>query len=257
MFKNSPARIAVLVLVAVARLQSAAADPLTDAIDRQVEANRASAAAQRNIDELGDQTRRLLDEYRDALRRTETLDAYNAHLRRLVESQRAEQAALERQMTEVEVTRRDLVPLMLRMRETLDRFVQLDRPFLAGERTRRMAELKALMDRADVGDGEKFRRLLDAYRLERDYGGTLEAYRAELKDGGPVRTVDFLRVGRIGLYYRSLDGREAGAWSQKTRRWEKLPADSGPAIRDGLAVARKETPPVLLPIAVETEEAAR
>lgn len=235
-----------------------AAGALTEAVDSQVKANQAAAAAQKNIDALRDESQRLLAEYREALRQTEVLQAYNDHLRRLVESQRTEKASLEQQIKEVEVTRRDLVPLMLRMTETLQRFVELDRPFLPDERARRMEGLSTLMDRADVNDAEKFRQVLQAYQIENEYGKTIEAYRAELKNGGNgVRTVDFLRVGRVGLYYQSLDGRESGVWNHQTRQWEKLPKDYNNPIRLGLAIARKERAPELLPVAIQAPEATR
>lgn len=234
------------------------AEALTGAIESQVESNRASAAVQSNIDKLSDETRRMLEEYRAALRQTEVLNAYNAHLRRLVESQDAAKASMEDQMRNLENTRRDIVPLMLRMTETLERFVKLDRPFLIEERSRRVAELKSLMDRADVGDAEKFRRLLEAYRIENEYGKTIQAFRAELANGGGVaRMVDFLRIGRIGLFYQTLDGREAGVWNNRTRRWQALPTEYNKAVGKGLAIARKESAPELLPIAVEPPEAVR
>ncbi|MGZ8216161.1 DUF3450 domain-containing protein [Methylomagnum sp.] len=236
---------------------ASAAEPLMEAIDSQVKSNQASASAQQNIDNLSDQTRRMLDEYRDALRRTEALNAYNTHLRRLVASQDADQASLEKQLGDIEATRRDIVPLMLRMLEALDRFVQLDRPFLPDERARRLADLKDLMNRADVNDAEKFRRLLDAYRVENEYGKTIETYRAELNSGGNPRTVDFLRIGRVALLYQNLDGKETGVWNSKTKQWQTLPTDYNAPVRKGLAVARKETPPELLPIAVDAPEAAR
>ena len=40
---------------------------------------------------------------------------------------------------------------------------------------------------------------------------TIEAYRDSLESEGVKRTVDFVRVGRVGLYYQSLDGARAGA----------------------------------------------
>ena len=247
----------ILLLVFSCAHPAWAAEPLIEAIDSQVKANQSAAASQKNIDALRDQTQRMLDEYRDALRQTEVLTAYNDHLRRLVESQRTEKVSLEKQIKDVEITRRDLVPLMLRMTETLQRFVQLDRPFLPEERSRRMAELNSLMGRADVSDAEKFRRLLEAYQIENEYGKTIEAYRAELQNGeNSIRTVDFLRVGRIGLFYQSLDGRESGVWNNKTRHWEKLPTGYNNAIHTGLAIARKERAPELLPIPVEAPEAA-
>lgn len=246
-----------ILLLTIAGIHPAnAADPLIEAIDNQVKANQSAAASQQSIDALRDQTQRMLDEYREALRQTEVLQAYNEHLRRMVESQRAEKVSLERQIKDVEVTRRDLVPLMLRMTETLQRFVQLDRPFLPEERSRRMAELDSLMGRADVSDAEKFRRLLEVYQIENEYGKTIEAYRAELKGDSNTRTVDFLRFGRIGLFYQTLDGRESGIWNNQTRGWETLPPDFHTPIHHGLAIARKERAPELLPIAIEAPEAA-
>ncbi len=235
-----------------------AEEALRQALDRQVKSNQAAAAAQQSIDQLDEQTRKMLDEYRESSRKTEALEAYNAHLRRLVESQAEERSSLERQLGEIEATRRDIVPLMLRMVDALDRFIQLDRPFLSEERSRRMAELKSLMNRADANDADKFRRLLEAYRAENEYGKTIEAYRAELKEGGgPARTVDFLRIGRVALLYQSLDGRETGVWNSRTRHWQGLPSEYNKPVRAGLAVARKESPPELITIAVEPPEAAR
>lgn len=246
--------LSVLVLSALGSAQGAS---LTDAIEHQAKSNEAAASAQQNIDALNEQSRRLSDEYRDALRRTEALNAYNAHLRQLVAAQELETQSLEKQQADIEATRRDIVPLMLRMVDALDHFVQRDRPFLQDERSQRVAELKAMMTQAELNDAEKFRAVLDAYRTENDYGNTIETYRGDLKEGAGSRTVDFLRAGRVALLYQSLDGREIGAWNNQSRRWHTLPSEYRDAIRQGLAVARKDIPPELFPIAVELPEAGQ
>lgn len=239
-------------------LAEAPSKALAEAVERQVRSNDTSAAAQKSIDGLRDQTQRMLEEYRDALRQTEQLSAYNEHLRRLVESQRTQKAALEQQVREIEVTRRDLVPLMLRMTNTLQQFVSLDRPFLAVERARQVADLQALMQDHEVNDAEKFRRLLEAYQVENGYGKTVGAYQGEITlDDKATRTVDFLRVGRIGLYYQTLDGRQSGLWNGTTRRWESLPAEYNPMIRKGIVMARQERPKELQPIVIEASEISR
>jgi len=233
------------------------AESLSQAVNTQVDSNQAALTAQRDIDKLGEQTRRALDEYRDTLRQTEALEAYNAHLRQLVSSQESTRQSLEKQIRDIELTRRDLVPLMLSMVDALDRFVQLDRPFLKDERTRRINDLKELMTRADIGDTEKFRRILESYQSESDFGKSIETYRADLVQSGTTRTVDFLRFGRAALLYRTLDGKESGAWSTRTQTWKPLPARYGIWFDKGLAVARREKPPELLPIPVEIAEAAQ
>ena len=55
--------------------------------------------------------------------------------------------------------------------------------------------------------GEKFRRIMEAYLVELDFGRTIEAYRGELNLDNAVKTVNFLRVGRLGLVLPDLGRR--------------------------------------------------
>jgi hypothetical protein len=139
---------------------------------------------------------------------------------------------------------------MLRMLSWLEEFVAMDIPFLPEERGLRVRQLQALMDRADVSVGEKYRRVLEAYQIEMEYSRTIEASRGELAGDAQTRTVDFLRIGRVGLYYLTLDRTEAGFWNPATGRWELLPEHDIQAIRDGLRIARKQAAPDLLRLPV-------
>ena len=65
---------------------------------------------------------------------------------------------------------------MMRMIDGMEQFIALDVPFLPEERKNRVMDLKAMMDRADVAASEKFRRVMEAYQVEMDYGRTMEAY---------------------------------------------------------------------------------
>ena len=53
---------------------------------------------------------------------------------------------------------------------------------------------------------EQFRLLLEAYQLEQDYGNRIESWRGPLALEGQELSVGFLRVGRVALYYQTLDG---------------------------------------------------
>jgi hypothetical protein len=110
----------------------------------------------------------------------------------------------------------------------------------------------------EVNDAEKFRRLLEAYQAENGYGKTVSAYQGEITlDDKETRTVDFLRVGRIGLYYQTLDGRQSGLWNAGARRWDSLPAEYNAMLRKGIVTARQERPKELLPIVIEASEISR
>ncbi len=231
------------------------ADTLSQAI--QVENNTHSAASlsQKKINALDDRTRKMLEQYRSAKHQTKTLLTYNAHLDRLLASQEQEKQSLTQQLEQIEITQREIVPLIINMQKSLEQFVALDLPFLPKERQERLQKLKAMMSRADVTTAEKFRRLIEAYQIENSYGNTIEAYRGNIQLEGQESSVDFLRLGRIALYYQRLDASEAGFWNQDEQRWETLDSSHAAAIRQGLRMARKETAPnlLMLPIAAATE----
>ena len=245
-----------LVMPAMVCLQTEA-DSLIPVIEAELQTNVEATRSQKKIDKLSDDTRKMLDEYRHNLRQANVLKQYNDHLSKLVDSQVTEKSSLEKQLVEVDVTQQEVVPLMLRMLENLETFVAYDLPFLPDERRSRLNRLNQLMVRADVTTAEKFRQILEAYQIESDYGRTIEAYRADLKTDSLERPVDFLRLGRVALFYQSLDGGETGVWNHSLRRWDTLPSRFSKAVRDGLRIARKEAAPTLLPLPVPVPEAVK
>jgi hypothetical protein len=231
-----------------------------DVVDQSVtlteKNNRAEQGTQQRIETLDDATRQMLEEYHALGREFDALSVYNDQVERLVQSQEQEKLSLQQQMDDMELTQREVVPLMLRMIDALAQLVRSDIPFLQQERSQRVVLLRELMDRADVSVAEKYRRILEAYQIEMDYGRTLEAYRDELDADGLQRTVDFVRVGRVGLYYQSLDGAQAGYWDRHARGWVDVDGADRLAIRQALRIARKQTAPELLRVQIPAPEQA-
>jgi hypothetical protein len=135
--------------------------------------------------------------------------------------------------------------------------VKLDVPFYIEERTNRVRELKDMMSRADIPISEKYRKILEAYQIELDYGRTLTAYDGRLPGAdGQSRTVEFVQLGRISLMYRTLDGSETGYWDQTQKKW--VPDSSyAEAIEQALNVARKNGAPELLTVPVPAPQEVR
>ena len=230
---------------------------LQAAIAQVAAENEASAEAQKKIDETSDQTDALLDEFRATRRRIEAIGKYNEQLQELLDAQQEEIASLERQLTDYALIARQITPLMLRMLDTLEDFVALDVPFLLEERKERLAGLRKLMKRADVEDSEKFRKLMEAYQVENEYGRTIEAYRGKLKLDGQEQTVDFLRVGRVVLLYRTLDGQQVGRYDAGKRSWEALPREYLSSIPRALRIARKQAAPNMMRLPVAAPETVK
>ena len=81
-------RIAGLILL-VSHL-AFADQKIEQAIKIQEKTNTDASAAQARIDNLSDDTRRMLEEYKLTLRKIEDLKSYNKHLKNLIESQKNE-----------------------------------------------------------------------------------------------------------------------------------------------------------------------
>jgi hypothetical protein len=219
--------------------------------------NRANAGetAQNQIDSVADQTEKIINDYRSVTKVVDGLRVYNALLQTQLDNQEAEMEAISESISNVALIERQIVPLMTRMVDALEAFIQLDTPFLMKERTDRIERLREAMERSDVTAAEKFRVVIEAYQIENDYGRTIEAYKGSTEIGGNQLEVDFLRIGRVALLYQTVGGAHTGAWDNAAGGFIELPpATYQSQVADGLKIARKQVAPDLLvvPVAAPT-----
>jgi hypothetical protein len=236
---------ALLGLVALLYAPRTAAQQADSAFGEQAGADKAAAASQQRIDQLQDQTQDLVARYRQALSDTESIKKYNEQLALQVKSQATTVEQKRKQLADIENTQRDVLPLMQKMIDTLAQFVALDVPFLMEERSKRVTSLKELLRSADVSSSEKYRRILEAYQIEMEYGRTLDSYEGTLGQGGAQKTVQFVRVGRVALLYQTLDGEQTGYWDVARKTWVQ-DDDYAADVREALRVAKKQGAPDLL-----------
>ena len=235
---------------------STAAAELDDLVVQRMNVNDAAAQSQQRVDKLSTETDEAVAVYRSTLQRIDALRTYNGQLSLLITSQDAEMGVLRQEIDDVELVAREVTPLMLGMIDALENFVELDVPFLADEREKRLAGLHEIMLRADVTDAERYRRIVEAYQIENEYGRTIEAYQGELLLNGQSREVEFLRVGRVAFLYQTLDAAETGVWDHAKQSWTDA-AESRSAVRKGIRIARKQAAPDLLRLPVPAAEAAK
>ena len=175
--------VVLMALMLTVPVYAADTKPLDNLLAQQAAADKAAKGAQEQIDKMDDGTQQMLNKYRRTLEDTQSITKYNAHLTEQVVAQRTEIASMQTQLASIETTSRDVYPLMEKMVTTLEQFVSLDIPFRIEERNKRVATLKGLMDRADVTVSEKYRRILEAYQIEMEYGRTLDNYEMKLGEG--------------------------------------------------------------------------
>jgi hypothetical protein len=224
---------------------TASAQQLDEPIELRQEANADGQESQKRVEVVSDETDGLVAQYRLTNKKIESLNIFNRQLREVIVSQNEELESLQRQIDSVEEVGRAVTPLMLKMIDALDKFVALDIPFLATERKARVDQLRILMRRSDVADAERYRRILEAYQIENDYGRTIDATPGTIDKNGAEVPVDFLRVGRIALMYQTRDGTEVGAWNHTKKAFEPVDGYEN-WMSDGLRVAKKQAAPQLI-----------
>jgi len=234
-------------------LNSFASD-LDKVVDSSKQINESAIKSQDKIDKIADAMQSRLQQFKTLNKEIDGLEVYNQQITKQIENQLTEMADINASMDQVSVIERQITPLMLRMIAGLEQFIQLDVPFLMQERTDRINKLKLMMDKADVASSEKFRRVLEAYQVEVDYGRTIEAYTALLTIDGMEREVDYLRIGRLDLIYLTRDGKQAGIWDKDALSFIALPDSNISQISKGLRIARKQLAPNMITLPVQAAE---
>jgi len=211
--------------------------------------------SQERINKIVEGTRSLEDQYRAINKEIDGLKVYNRLMRAQVEGQSAVLEDISLSMDQVDVINRQIFPLMERMIDGLEQSVKLDIPFLMDERNTRLTNLQEIMQRSDVSVAEKFRKVMEAYQIENDYGTTIENYTQSLTIEGATRSFNMLRIGRIGLYFQSDDTQITGRWDNEARDWV-IDNSARNEVRKGLRVAKQLIAPELIIVPVPAAEAS-
>lgn len=230
---------------------------LNSSIEVTSQINNRSTQSQGTITNLAEETQDLLTQYRAVVREVDSLRIYNEQLEKVVADQEREVVSINDQLEGLEATNRGVVPLMLEMIDMLGRIVETDVPFLIDARRNRVQALADMVDRADVTTSEKYRRVMEAYQAELEYGRTTEAYSGQLPESAGGNVVDFLRVGRTLLLYQSKDGEETGWWDPATRNYAPLGDEYRLDVKEGLEIASNQKAPNLVKLPVLAPEAAQ
>ena len=230
-------------------------DPISPVLDEEQKRIGENQQAQKAVDQVHQKAGDLITEYQTKLKIVDGLKVYNALLAKQISGQETVVETLRSSISNATVIERQMVPLLMRMLDGLEEFIALDVPFLKEEREQRVAKLRLLMERPDLSVAEKSRRVFEAFQIENDYGHTLEAYKGKLNLGDKSFDVDYLRIGRIALLYRSVGNDQFGHWDNGSRQW--VPVSESRYQRNldkGLRIARTETAPELFEIPVQAAQ---
>lgn len=257
---NIPSRVLISTALvgALGVAQALAQDPTAPVLKEEAGRIAENQKAQQQVNRVHDKTMDLATQYQTKLKIVDGLKVYNTLLQRQLDAQDREVGTLKSSIANATVIERQMVPLMMRMLNGLEEFIALDVPFLLEEREERVANLRGLMERADLTVAEKSRRVFEAYQIENDYGRTLEAYKGKLNLSDRSYDVDYLRIGRIALLYRSVGNDRFGHWDTVSKQWvETDQSQFKRNVDKGLRVARQEMAPELFTVPVPPAQGAQ
>lgn len=241
---STAAVASVLLGATVANAQDARLKSIVDEVNQ---ANQIAQASQQRIDQTADETSKLFGEFKTVLKTNAGLRAYNAQQSRVIVKQEEEIEKIKTSIGQIDEIKRQVIPLMENMVDDLSEFISLDVPFQTAEREERIASLRDVMNDPNVSDPERFRVILEAYKAEVQYGRSINFYEDQLEDG---RSVYFARIGRVGFYYQTKDGKESAAWNQSTKQWETLGAEYATPVKQLIKMARSQMPPNVLTLPI-------
>ena len=205
---------------------------------------------QDQIDVIDDTTNGIVQEFRQNYQQLKDLTIYNDQLEILIDRQERKMVRVEQDIARISSLTRSVMPLMFKMIDALDTFVELDTPFLIDERRNRVSNLRNLMNNPDASPAEKYRKIAEAYEIENEYGRTIEAYTGKVSPDDD-RTVNFLRIGRNSYVYQTLDGDEQAVWSQSRGEWQRLGGSYRLPIQVGIRIANEQAAPDLMVVPLE------
>ena len=234
----------------------ASADSLEAIMQVGKERTAEARASQTKIDRLADETRDLLADYKTVMKQVEGLRVYNARLDRQIANQERRIADIDQAISDAAIIQRQIPPLVTRMLDGLDQFIDLDMPFDLDTRKGNIEAVRANLDRSDVTSAEAFRQVLELYSIELQYGRGIESYSDTIDVDGASREVDMLRIGRVALVAQTTDGASTRAWNNSSRSWEELStADYSAAVRKAVRIAKKQATIELLNMPIAAPEA--
>ena len=242
-------------LLSSAAIANVSNQQLDKVVDAGQEINQSASKSQLKVNGYTEQVQTKLQQFNGVTKELDGLNVYNQQMQAQINNQVSELAQLAKSIEEVSVIERQISPLMARMISTLKDFVALDVPFLPEERNKRINDLDEMMSRADISVPEKFRRVLEAYQIEVDYGRTIEAYSGLLTVEGQQMDVDFLRVGRVSFVYQTRDGSRLGQWNADSSQWQELSQDYRLGVNKALRIARKQLAPDLIMVPLSNTQA--
>ena len=227
--------------------QSANEKPIEGQVTRPVhDAVKIRQAIQKEEEKWRGEQERLLARYEQLQGEHTRLQATHDELQENIRSTRQRISRKEKELADIEQISSRIEPFLGESVETLRRQLTEDLPFLPEERHRRVDRLAEMLTDPDVAVSEKYRKIMEAWLVEAEYGNTIEVYQQTIAIEGKEVLVNIFRLGRISLFFQTLDRDRCGFFDVSAKAWQMLPVAYNRAIGTAIEIGTKRRPAELL-----------
>lgn len=167
-------------------------------------------------------------------------------LQESVQAARQRVAEKEKQLTDIEQIGSRIEPFLKDLVAQLRQHVADDPPFLPEERQLRIQRLDELMMDPDITVSEKYRKVMEALLVEAEYGNTIEVYQQTITVENTEMLANIFRLGRISLFYQTLEQRQCGLFDVAAGGWKPLSAAYNRDVGAAIEIGSKRKPVELL-----------
>ena len=226
----------ILLLFPLVAFSANLADQLKKPVKKSINIRRTT---QKQTDLWAEEKTKLKYRYKKLLTENKELSALNTDLKEEVEQREKNISTLERKISETLKVSEELLPYLNTVTANLQTFVDNDLPFLNIERDTRMKGLHEVMKNPETSTSEKYRRVMEALTVETEYGRNVEVYQQRISIDQKEILVNVLRVGRLALFFESLDNKTSGIFDQSKVQWTILPHKDNRGIHTAIEIAEK------------------
>lgn len=242
---TSTPRAWVLVLCAgllIAAGDAQAQDPATEIAQVTAQSQDTRRQTQEQLDDWSSQRAELKARWESSRVQVEYLEDRVQLERDRLAALTADRDEFARRLEEARRLEASLEDTLLSILGQLDRAVADDLPFLAAERSDRLANVRRLLGDPSSTPADKLRRTLEALLIETSFGGALEVYQDRIDVAGEELTCDLLYVGRLGLFWLTPDIGRGGIWHPARQEFVEVEGGERDAIVRAVEMATRRRP---------------
>jgi predicted HicB family RNase H-like nuclease len=203
-------------------------------------------ATQQQEEQWRDRQQKLVALHEQLQAEQEQLKTTREAFKESISATRRRIAEKEKQLSAVGQIRTRIEPFLHESLAALRKQIDADLPFLPEERRLRVQRLAEVLEDPEVAISEKYRKVLEAWMVEAEYGNTIEVYQQTIGVENSEMLVNVFRLGRVSLFYQTLDQNACGFFDVGAGIWRPLPDDYNRTLTAAIDIGTKRKPAELL-----------